>query len=363
MIKAHQDLSGQTMQSIKMQGGKILLDETLIPTPGPGQVLVKSLACGICGSDLHITKHSDEVFDIYKTLGVMPSDAPSDPSIDLGHEFAAELVSYGPDTQKTISIGQRVTCVPILMTMGGAGVGVTPGLNGAYSEYFIVDEALLLVIPDDVPSEAAAITEPLAVGLHSVNRSLITVNDTALVAGCGPIGLAVIACLRIMGVKTIIASDPMASKRDIAMSFGATHTVDPTDQDEVAFATKQATESQLVIFECVGVHQLIQSFIVRCPQRTKLVITGIHTADTQVNYGYASVKELDITFSYYYSAEEFAQSLQYIASGQVNWAAMCTAKVGIDKVPEAFAQLMQPNEHIKVIIEPWRKGALQDMTD
>ncbi len=349
------------MKAICMQNGAISLNEIDVPSPGPGQVLVKSLACGICGSDLHITRHGDEVFDIYKKLGVMPDVDGENPGIMLGHEFSAEVVEYGVDTTGDIPIGNRVTCVPILMTMGGAGVGVTPGLYGAYSEYFIVDEALLIPIPENVSSTAAAITEPLAVGLHAVNRGDIDTDEVALVAGCGPIGLAAIAALKIRGVKHIVASDPQAAKCEIAQQFGATHTVDPTQEDEVAFAASLAGDKRVVIFECVGVHQLINSFILRAPAKATLVITGIHTADTTVNFGYATVKEMDIRFSYYYNPEEFAESLQNIAEGKVDWQKMCTGKVGIDGVSDAFATLLKPNDHIKVIIEPWRNGALEQV--
>ncbi|WP_448211306.1 zinc-binding dehydrogenase [Colwellia sp. MEBiC06753] len=348
------------MNAICMTNGKITVNQIDLPKPAAGQVLVKSLACGICGSDLHITRHGDEVFDIYKKLGVMPDIGGETPSIMLGHEFAAEVVEYGEQTKGDIAIGSRVTCVPMLMTMGGAGVGVTPGLYGAYSEYFIVDEALLIAIPKNVSSEAAAITEPLAVGLHAVNRAEITEDDIALVAGCGPIGLAAIAALKLQGVKHIVASDPQASKRAIAKQFGATHLVDPSVDDEVALASQIANGKRVVIFECVGVHQLINSFILRAPAHATLVITGIHTADTQVNFGYATVKEMDIRFSYYYTPEEFAQSLDNIAKGKVDWQSMCTGKVGFDGVAGAFEQLLKLNDHIKVIIEPWRSGELEN---
>lgn len=350
-----------SMKSICMREGAIILNEIDIPIPKSGQVLVKSLACGICGSDLHITRHGDEVFDIYKKLGVMSDVAGASTDIMLGHEFAAEVVSFGANTKGNIAIGTRVTCVPLLMTQGGVGVGVTPGVYGAYSEYFIVDEALLLPIPETVSSEAAALTEPLAVGLHAVNRSEIKTEDVALVAGCGSIGLAAIAALRIRGVKHIIASDPKENKRKVAQQFGATHTVDPIQTDEVTFAAKLAGENRVVIFECIGVHQLINSFIVRAPMRATLVITGIHTADTQVNFGYATVKEMDIKCSYYYNPEEFAESLQHIADGKVDWQKMCTGKVGIDGVTEAIDTLLKPNDHIKIIIEPWRNGTLMQV--
>lgn len=347
------------MNAILSQGGAIHLTQTEIPQPGAGQVLVKSLACGICGSDLHLTHHGEDVFQIYKNLGVMPADAPMDLPIALGHEFSAEVIAYGPQTQGKFDQGTRVTCVPILMSQSGAGIGVTPGLNGAYSEYFIVDEALLLEIPEQVSPYAAAVTEPLAVGLHSVNRSGIGADDVALVAGCGAIGLATIAMLKQRGVKHIIASDIQASKREKALTFGATHVVDPSHEDEVALASQTAEGKPLVIYECVGIHQLIDGFIMRAPAKAKLVITGIHTTPTQINLAYASVKEMDIVFSYYYGVDEFAACLDYLAKGEIPWQQMCTGLVGRDGVAEIFADKSASRDHIKIIIEPWRNGKLE----
>ncbi|WP_226704172.1 zinc-binding dehydrogenase [Microbulbifer elongatus] len=349
----------QTMESVVLRNGAIQLETVDIPQPGPGQVLVKSLACGICGSDLHLTRHSDEVFDLYKKMGLMPAELEVNPDIMLGHEFSAEVVAYGPETQGALAVGSKVTSVPILMSQNGAGIGVTPGVNGAYSEYFLLDEALMLPLPEGVSPQAAAITEPLAVGLHSVNRSDIGENEVALVAGCGPIGLAVIAALRLRGVRHIVASDPQASSREMALEFGATEAVDPTSDDEVAKAAALAGDNQVVIFECVGIHTLLDGFIRRAPPKARLVVTGVHTAETPVNFAFALVKEMDIRFTYYYTPEEFAECLNRIAKGQVNWKALWTGTVGIDGVPGAFKTLMQPNSHIKVIVEPWRAGELE----
>lgn len=350
----------KTMRAIEMQGGKVSLKTRKVPKPGAGQVLVKSLACGICGSDLHITRHGNEVFDIYKKLGLLPEETVTEElSIMLGHEFCAEIAEFGPQTQRHLAVGSRVTSVPILLSQGGAGIGVTPGLAGAYSEYFVVDESLLLAVPENVSSLAAAMTEPLAVGLHAVSRSNISDQDVALVAGSGPIGLAVINALKMRGIRHIVASDPQTDKRQAALEFGATLTVDPGSQDEVQLASALCDKGRLVIFECVGIHQLINSFIQRAPDKACLVVTGVHTAETSVNFGFATVKEMDIKFSYYYTAEEFASVLQAIAEEKVNWQRMCTGKVGIDGVVAAFDRLMASNEHIKIVIEPWRNGALE----
>jgi 2-desacetyl-2-hydroxyethyl bacteriochlorophyllide A dehydrogenase len=347
------------MNSIVMQDGGVHLQQVEIPKPAPGQVLVRSLACGICGSDLHIARHTKEVFDVYRKLGVMTETMDDHTEVMLGHEFCAEVVEYGDDTQQAFPVGSRVTSVPILLSQNGAGVGVTPGIHGAYSEYFLLDEALLLPVPENVPSEAAALTEPLAVGLHSVNRSDIQTDEVALVVGCGPIGLAVITALQQRGVSNILAVDIQDEKLELAKAFGATRVVNPTKEDEVAVGAEVATGSRLVIFECVGKHTLIDDFIRRAPAGARIVVTGIHTTPTSINYAYATVKELDLRFSYYYQPHEFEQCLQAIAEGKVPWQKMLTAKVGMDGVESAFKQLMTPNDHIKVVIEPWRNGELE----
>jgi len=346
------------MKSIAMFDGKLTIKEIDIPVPGPGQVLVRSLACGICGSDLHIARHTEDVLSIYKTLGILAEDN-NNTEVLLGHEFAAEVVSYGPETKGELEVGTHVTSVPVLLSEGGVGVGVTPGVHGAYSEFFIVDEALLLPIPEQVPAEAAAITEPLAVGLHAVNRADINEGDVALVAGCGPIGLAAIAALKLKGVKHIVASDLQDSKKELAMKFGATAFANPAKEDEVVMATQLAANNKVIIIECVGVHKLINNFIMRAPAKAQLIITGIHTTPTDINFAFATVKEMDIKCSYYYSPEEFAQSLQNIAEGKIDWRLMMTGKVGLDGTPSAFDSLLKPNEHIKVIVEPWRNGELE----
>ncbi|MCG9697861.1 zinc-binding dehydrogenase [Shewanella sp. Isolate11] len=349
------------MKAIVMQDGTVSLTQVARPQPSDGQVLVRSLACGICGSDLHITRHSNEVFDFYRKIGVMPESMDDHTEVMLGHEFCAEIVEYGPNTEQNLAIGSRVTSVPILMSQNGAGIGVTPGLNGAYSEYFILDEVLMLAVPDNVPAEAAALTEPLAVGLHAVNRSDIAAGETALVVGCGPIGLAVIAALKLRGITNIVAADLQAEKLQKAEVLGASLTVNPSKQDEVTAAAEHGANSRLVIFECVGIHTLIDGFIRRAPANSTIVVTGIHTATASVNYAYATVKELDLRFSYYYQPQEFTECLNAIAEGKIPWQQMLTGKVGIDGVEQAFEQLLSPNDHIKVVIEPWRNGALQEV--
>ncbi|NNN90824.1 zinc-binding dehydrogenase, partial [Vibrio sp. 2-2(9)] len=173
------------------------------------------------------------------------------------------------------------------------------------------------------------------------------------------IGLAVIAALKQRGVSNILAVDLQEEKLQLASEFGANRLINPTKEDEIAVGEQYAMNSHLVIYECVGKHTLIDDFMRRAPARARIVISGIHTTPAIINYAYATVKELDLRFSYYYQPHEFEQCLQAIAEHKLPWQKMLTAKVGIDGVEDAFRQLMTPNDHIKVVIEPWRSGALE----
>ena len=119
------------MKSIMMRDSSVLLEDTPMPEPGPGQVLVKSLACGICGSDIHLVRHSRDIFEFYREIGVIPPESDAQGlEINLGHEFCAEIVSFGPGTRQQLNAGDRVTAVPMLLTDQGQ---LATGLPTKYS--------------------------------------------------------------------------------------------------------------------------------------------------------------------------------------------------------------------------------------
>lgn len=348
------------MKAVAMSKGEILIRDEAMPQPGPGQVLVKSRVCGICGSDIHIKNHRQEVFDAFVAMGMLPEGA--DPDIMLGHEFSAEVVSYGSDTEQRFPVGTRVASMPILASEGGAGVGVAPGLYGAFSQYFILDEALLMPVPDDVADEAVALTEPLAVGLHAVNIAEVGATEAALVLGCGPIGLACIDALRRKGVKTIIASAPRQASRELAIALGATHIVDPGAQDEMAYAADIAGDDRLSIIECIGNSKLLPDLLDRAPAKSCFVIAGVHTSTLPINFAMPLVNEIQIRFSYYYTPEEYAQCLHQWSDGSLDWRALCTGTVGLDGLPGAFDALSERNTHVKVMAYPHASGSLTPLS-
>ncbi len=215
------------MRAAIFRNGEIVADTLAEPVPGAGQVLVKTLACGICGSDLHARKHAARMAEMTRRLN---GRTPMDPTRDVvfGHEFCCEVLDYGPSTEKRFKAGTRVCSVPALVSADGPkGLGYSNDNVGGYAERMLLSEMLLLEVPNGLPADHAALTEPLAVGIHAVAKANVRGDEVPLVIGCGPVGLAVIAALRLQGLHPIIAADYSPARRALAAKMGADVVVDP----------------------------------------------------------------------------------------------------------------------------------------
>jgi len=360
------------MRAAIFRRGEIVVGEVAEPKPGPGQVLVKTLACGICGTDLHARVHADKMLEMSKYL---PWRKPMDPSRDVvfGHEFCCEVLDYGPSCTGRIKKGARVVSIPRLIVGNEVqGIGYSNDNPGAYAERILLSEELMQEVPAHVSTETAALTEPLAVGIHAVEMAALKGGEVPLVIGCGPIGLATIAALACKRIGPIIASDYSAVRRALAQQLGADIVVDPSQTSpfktweeharlpaaERAKLGKSLVPSSgmrpAVIFECVGVPNVIQSVIEGAPQSARVVVVGVcMEADRQIPM-YACFKELSLQYVLAWTTAEFTKALELIASGAVNVSPMVTGKVGIGEVAAAFADLANPNRHMKILIEPWR---------
>jgi threonine dehydrogenase-like Zn-dependent dehydrogenase len=198
---------GGPMRAAVRRGDKLVVDTIPDPVPGPGDVLVKTLACGICGSDLHALRHMDALVRDSREMGGPFSIDPGR-DIVMGHEFCAEVIEYGPDSQRTLKPGTRVCSMPTHVGPGGVqAIGYSNDYPGGYAETMVLSEMLLLEVPNGLPTEHAALTEPMAVGIHAVEKANLTPEDLPLVIGCGPVGLAVIVGLKLKGVGPLLAAD------------------------------------------------------------------------------------------------------------------------------------------------------------
>lgn len=344
------------MQAVVMREGRLLVDEFDTPEPAMGQVLAEVLACGICGSDLHTLDHTDDFADMSATAGAV-ADFPTetfDPSADvvMGHEFCARILELGENTANC-KPGDTVVSIPIVMDAAGIHpVGYSAQYPGAYSEQVVLSDMLCMKVPNGLPATEAALTEPMAVGLHAVEMSRITPRHDSVVIGCGPVGLAVISSLRLAGVETIIAADFSSARRALATTIGASEVVDPRQEPAIEAWRRAGGKRDLVIFEAVGVPGMLDETTRAAPRGTQIVVAGVCMQTDSFRPADAIARELNYQFVLGYDPEQFGRTLNRIADGEIDVTPMVTGRVGLHGVAAAFEDLRDPERHSKILVVP-----------
>jgi threonine dehydrogenase-like Zn-dependent dehydrogenase len=380
------------MKAVVCQNTELRVEELPEPVPAAGQVLVEVLRCGICGSDLHMRHHCDHMKRLMARVG-FDAHCPTlaDPVV-FGHEMCCEVLDYGPRCERKIRTGTRVVAQPILRVGEEIDMaGLSTRSTGAYAERMLLQESLLVPVPNGLSSDLAALTEPMAVGWHAVRRAEITRKDVAIVIGCGPVGLAVICLLRARGVKTIVASDFSAGRRALAQRCGADVVLDPAattpfanwrqygfmggfaDLLELALSTREklgrlplpwwhawrlaellgkGTPPRPVVFECVGVPGILQQIIDGAPLLSRVVVVGVCMQLDRIEPALAIQKEIDLRFVFGHSPLEYRDTVHMIAEGKVDCAPLITGTVGLHGVAAAFDALKDPEAHAKILIDP-----------
>lgn len=349
------------MRAVALRSGQLhVRDDVPDPQPGFGQILVQVKACGICGSDLHFAKHGAEMLALTKEMGGMAGlGAGVAPEIDLdqdvymGHEFSAEVLEIGPDTVGPPP-GTLVTSIPVLFTPTGEirPIVYSNDVASGYGERMLLSAPMITEVPNGLDAGSAALTEPMAVGLHAVNKSSITPREGALVLGCGPVGLAVVAALRLTGVETIVATDFSPTRRALASTMGATEVVDPSAEPAFDAWQRVGGGRTLVVYEAVGVPGMLDSVLRDAPPGTRVLVVGVCMEQDRINPFFGIAKELNIQFALAYDPMEFAATLRSIAEGDLDVGPIITGRVDLDGVAGAFDALGNPDEHCKILVTP-----------
>jgi threonine dehydrogenase-like Zn-dependent dehydrogenase len=354
------------MRAAIRRDGKLVVDEMPSPTPGPGQVLCKTLVCGICGSDLHALDHYDHMIEITEQMGA-PSGFKKGHDTVFGHEFCCEVIDHGPGEERRFRPGTRVVSMPVLVTPTGMeGVGLSSVTPGGFAQHLLLTEAMLHEVPNGLSSEHAALTEPLAVGEHAVAKSGADQNHVCMVIGCGPVGLAVIAALKARGLGPVIASDYSAERRAAAELVGADRVIDPAVVSPHAswtdfgvpgsraelFAAAAEAGRRPLIFECVGVPGVLRSLALAAPPGARIVIAGVCMERDEIEALVMISKEIELRYVLGYTPDEFATSLRSLADGTTRYDRIITGVVGLDDTPDAFVRLQTDKSQIKILVKP-----------
>ena len=335
------------MRAALMERGEIRVENVPEPAPGDGEVVVKSVACGICGSDLHAALHTEAFVATSREAGGAFKLTTFDPVV-LGHEFCAEVM----ETRGELQAGSLVCSVPALARPTTVPVGYSTEAPGGFAEYMLLSERLLMPVPSGTPKEHAALTEPMAVGHHAVNMARLEGGEGIIVIGAGPVGLAVTANLKARGAGPVAVAEFSPGRRELALAMGADIVVDPREESPYGLAQVTARERR-VIFECVGVPGMIDDIFLNAPHRARIVVVGVCLQTDHSRPLIAVNKELNVQYVLGYTVPEFHETLHRIADGVLDAGPMITHTVGLDGVAGAFEDLAHPDAHGKVMVRPW----------
>ncbi len=325
-------------------GRPLRVDTIGDPQPEADEVVLKVAACGICGSDLHMTEDP-------KTFGIGQG-------VVLGHEFAGEIVSLGGDVSG-FALGDRVAVAP----MRGCGrcdrcKAGEPAwcaemrlIGGGYAELTAVAARQCLKLPENLPLSEGALAEPTSIGLHSVMRSGLKPGEKALILGAGPIGLLVALWARRMGASHVVVADINDYQRERARSVGATGFA-ISGPGLAAEFERQAGGAPDIVFECVGKKGLIDFACELVRLQGKVVGIGLCVGGDEWDPFVALNKEVTIVMAAFFNMAEFAVAIDALATFETfRPQALITDTIGLGHVPETFEALRNRTTQCKVLID------------
>jgi len=351
------------VRAVRVTPDQHLAVENVDLAPEPGEVLLKVHDCGICGTDLHTLRY--------------PTVFNTKPGTILGHEFSGEIAAVTEGVTNW-QAGDRVVSLPVMncgecpeCTAGydwhcvrslGHGLNLA-AIPGAFAEYVRVSPHALLPIPDSLSNRHAALTEPLAVALHSVNRVRLQANEPCIIMGAGPVGLFTLVWAKLLrsgergakiqGDAPIVASDPSPARRNLALALGADAAVDPTDTNPTATLRELADGAYpAVVFECVGTPAALQDAMSMAGRNARVSVTGVCLQPYELRPMTAHGKELEVHYVFAYTRDEFQESLDALARGDIHADQLITDVITLDEVPAMFDALAHPTSQVKVLVEP-----------
>jgi (R,R)-butanediol dehydrogenase / meso-butanediol dehydrogenase / diacetyl reductase len=284
----------------------------------------------------------------------------------IGHEFIGTIVETGERVppgrvgERVCSIpcigcgqcsaclsGDPIRCPGVRMHGGGTEAGM-----GGFSQFVLAGARECIPLPASIDDATAALIEPLAVGLHLVERAAIGVGERLLILGAGPIGLCCAIWARALGVGEIIVSDPVAGRRALATRLGATRTVDPRETEPGAFCRGAFGDEPDVVIECVGRPGRFDMATAAVRRGGRVVLGGMLLEDEAYGPWAPFHKSLRVDFVIQYARRHFTQTVKMLDQGRIDPRPMITAEIAIDGLPEMMAALVKPNDHCKVLVSP-----------
>jgi (R,R)-butanediol dehydrogenase/meso-butanediol dehydrogenase/diacetyl reductase len=324
---------------------RLVVVDRPVDLPGPAEVEVTVAYCGICGSDLHFRD--------------LPALFPS--GTVPGHELSGRISAVG-DGVEGWSVGDRVAVLPFAqcgeceLCLAGdeqvcphavaGGIGLGTGRAGGYAECVVVDARMLFALPDGLDDAAAALAEPVAVGVHAVAKAGVDAHEPVAVVGAGPIGLVTALVLRARGFERIVVVSRNPARARAAEELGL-KTVALEDAKSVA------DDPPAAVFECAGTPAAATLALELVRPLGRVVLVGIALEALDIQAPTIVFKEAELVGALTYRRAEFAEAIELLAAGHVPSEPLITDVVALERAEETFQILTAPgNTHLKVLLKP-----------
>ena len=322
--------------------GDLRLDEGQPPKAGPGDLVIRVAAAGICGTDLH-----------FRHLGPRFSRP-----MPLGHEFAGEVVEVGPNV-RSFQVGDRVAYnsnnSPADMGRGGE--------CGGFSEYVVLRDIdghvqSLCKVPDSVSLEHAALVEPMSVATHAVNRAAPKAGESVAIFGVGPIGLGIVMALRMRGIEDVVAFDLSPLRRERALALGARAAFDPREKPPADILGELRGHREVwgtrypltdLYFEASGAQGLLAQIAGFCNKQSRIITVALQRHPVTLDGTKLMSKELSIIGAQGYPTE-FPEVMAKLAAKTVDPEMMITHRFSFSSFLEAFETANDANQAGKVLL-------------
>jgi L-iditol 2-dehydrogenase len=335
------------MRAAVLRGpGDVVIEDRPVPRAGPGEVVVRIRSVGVCGSDTHYYEH-----------GRIGSFVVEEPLV-LGHEAAGEVAEVGPGVTR-LAVGQRVSVEPGVPDMScpqclagrynlcpNMRFFATPPIDGAFAEYVVVHEAFAHPVPDSIGDDAAALLEPLSVGVWACMKGHVTAGSRVLVTGAGPIGLVAVQTALAFGATEVIVSDVNPARLALAGELGATETVDARET-----SVADLDRAPEVLLECSGHPPAISEAIRALDRAGRAVLVGMGGDEVPLPLSVVQERELELTGTFRY-ANTWPTAIALVASGRIDLDRLVTGTYRLDQAEEALTAGRRDQQTVKVVIQP-----------
>jgi L-iditol 2-dehydrogenase len=338
-----------TMNAAVLRGVKdLVIEERPKPEPGPGEVQVQVSAVGVCGSDVHYYQHG--------RIGDFVVESP----MVLGHESAGVITAVGAGVDPG-RVGERVSVEPGVpdLTCAQCLAGrynlcpdmrffATPPIDGSLAEFVTVHEAFAHRVPDAMGDDAAALLEPLSVGVWANRKGGVSAGSRVLVTGAGPVGLVAAQCALAFGATEVVVADLNAHRLELAGRLGATGSINVADTSVAASGFEPD-----VLLECSGHPGATAEGIRALARAGRAVLVGMGGDELPLPLGAVQSRELEVTGTFRY-ANTWPTAIALVTAGRVDLDSLVTGHYPLSATEDALCAAEQDARSVKAVINPQR---------